>query len=106
MAPISHKAMRELGWVRVDPKPWSKLHAQWLHTSGWTMRHCGHPTAHFPWMLLPPEGVTMVAGVPILPGVGVLSGVIYGGTAQTGYAWGDLRSPAEWLAGFLGLEAA
>ena len=23
---------------------------------GWVIRHCGHPTAHFPWMIHDPEG--------------------------------------------------
>ncbi len=29
----------------------------WLHApSGWSVGHCGHPTAHFPWSLTSPQG--------------------------------------------------
>jgi len=26
------------------------------HPSGWQIRHCGHPTAHWPWYALAPTG--------------------------------------------------
>lgn len=52
--PISHKRMAHLGWIRVDPHPWSKCAAEWRHTSGWVLRHCGHPTALWPWFAIDP----------------------------------------------------
>ena len=30
------------------------------HTSRWRVRHCGHPTAHRPWMVWSPEGLAML----------------------------------------------
>lgn len=56
VAAISHAAMRNLGWERVDPRPWGKLNAAWDHVDGWKLRHCGHPTALTPWMLYDPDG--------------------------------------------------
>jgi hypothetical protein len=60
-APISHAAMRHLGWERVDPRPWGKLSAQWDHVDGWHLRHCGHPTALTPWTLHAPDGTEVRA---------------------------------------------
>jgi hypothetical protein len=46
-----------MGWTRVDPRPWTtKLDAYWTHASGWTLVHCGHPTANYPWALYDPKG--------------------------------------------------
>lgn len=54
---MSHKRAAALGWTRVDPKPWtSKLTAVWQHVLGWSLHHCGHPTALWPWALYDPKG--------------------------------------------------
>lgn len=53
---MSHARAARLGWTRVDPKPWGKLDARWRHESGWTLEHCGHPTALWPWDLHDPKG--------------------------------------------------
>jgi len=44
------------GWARVDPRPWTKTAAVWRHVSGWTLHHCGHPTAIYQWDLRAPNG--------------------------------------------------
>ncbi len=43
------------------PEPWVRLSAvgcktrqHWRHESGWEIRHCGHPTAHWPYYLIDP----------------------------------------------------
>jgi hypothetical protein len=44
-------------WRRVDGDPSkSKLTAEWESRTGWTMQHCGHPTALYPWQLWDPAG--------------------------------------------------
>lgn len=98
----SHKRMATLGWQRIDPRPWSKCNATWRHSSGWTLQHCGHPTANWPWQLLPPDSVTHVDGVKIQP-VGVRMGVMNAaagraGNCATGYAWIDMDTATTWLA--------
>ena len=47
--------MKREGWTRLsDPKK-GKCEAHWQHTSGWEIRHCGHPTANWPYYLQDPE---------------------------------------------------
>ena len=55
--PITHAEAAGLGWKRVDPKPWRKLSARWQGPDGWTLAHCGHPTALWPWALVDRFGV-------------------------------------------------
>jgi hypothetical protein len=73
------------GWQRVDRNP-GKLGARWRHVSGWTLSHCGHPTANFPWDLRDPQGKR------------VLSGVLYSGNPEHGYAWRTLAKAFGWVA--------
>lgn len=55
---ISHRQAAELGWTRVDPRPWrTKCDAKWKHRDGWRLEHCGHPTALHPWALYCPPGM-------------------------------------------------
>lgn len=49
-------------WKRVDPRPWTKTSAQWAHSSGWYLQHCGHPTALHPWALYDPDGRPVYTG--------------------------------------------
>ena len=39
-------------WTR--PPSRGKCDARWHHSSGWTVAHCGHPTALWPYHLLDP----------------------------------------------------
>jgi hypothetical protein len=49
-------------WTRLS-KPGDKCHATWRHASGWIVRHCGHPTANWPYFLEDPNapGYTIVS---------------------------------------------
>lgn len=43
------------GWERLSA-PGDKLGARWRHTaSGWEVKHCGHPTANWPYYAVDPE---------------------------------------------------
>lgn len=46
------------GW---NGEPKSKLH-RWFKRAGWTVQHCGHPTAHWPWAVLDPQGRLHTSG--------------------------------------------
>lgn len=81
--PFSPKKMKELGWTRINEH-------QMEHVGGWYLRHCGHPTANFPWVLYDPEGNM------------VLSGVAYG-NPRWGYAWRTVREAVTWLHWWFGL---
>jgi hypothetical protein len=39
-------------WTRNGAR--SKCSARWRHASGWTVAHCGHPTALHPYHLIDP----------------------------------------------------
>lgn len=41
------------GWTRLS-QPGDKLRACWEHVSGWQVRHCGHPTANWPYYAIDP----------------------------------------------------
>ncbi len=86
IARISHAAMALLGWVRVDSKPWRlKTSAVWKSTNGWTLMHCGHPTAIHPWALYDRFGSMWLAGIA--------------GPRRRkdfGSAWNTLREAATW----------
>lgn len=96
---VSHKRAAELGWTRVDPKPWGKLAARWLHTSGYRLEHCGHPTALRPWALYEPgpDGRMVLTGAewegqPSSDNSGPIS------RYRHGTAWWSLLEPMEWVA--------
>lgn len=76
--------MRAHGRERVDGTR-SKCNARWRHRTGWTLEHCGHPTANTPWVLKTPDGQT------------ILTGVRAGNDPTFGTCWPDLRSAVEWL---------
>ena len=62
-ATISSSELARRGWVRSDPRPRnSKLDAKYEHVDGWRLEHCGHQTAHHPWLLLDPKGRVVLAG--------------------------------------------
>lgn len=46
------------GWIRLSA-PGDKCGAHWLHTSSdWQIRHCGHPTANWPYYAIDPDHPT------------------------------------------------
>lgn len=87
MRGASHKQMEQLGWRRIDPRPWSKLTARWVHGAGWQLHHCGHPTALWPWALYSPAGDM------------VLTGAKFSGNPKFGTAWPSLLDAAEFVDG-------
>jgi len=78
-------AHQAVGWARVDPRPWSKITARWEHPSGWQIQHCGHPTAHHPWMLYSPEGAFVRTGA-------------VRGARDVGGPWSSLIEPMDYVA--------
>lgn len=42
------------GWARLSP-PGNKCATHWRHESGWEVRHCGHPTANYPYSATDPN---------------------------------------------------
>ncbi len=40
-------------WERLST-PGDKCRAHWRHRSGWEIRHCGHPTANWPYYAIDP----------------------------------------------------
>lgn len=79
--------MAELGWTRVDERPWHKCSARWAHVSGWKLEHCGHPTALHPWALYSPKGELVLTGI-----AGPFK------RPDFGTAWDTLQAAAEWVA--------
>lgn len=43
-----------MAWTRIGKNACNK--PSWQHSSGWTVHHCGHQTAIWPYFLLPPNG--------------------------------------------------
>lgn len=70
--------MAAAGWTRVDPRPWSKCSARWSHVLGWKLTHCGHPTAHYSWILTNPLGNV------------ILTGAMFSGNPRHGTHWPNL----------------
>jgi len=84
---ISPALAAELGWTRVDPRPWGKVTARWEHRGGWRLEHCGHPTALRPWILTAPDGRE------------VRTGVWVGMSREHGTTWERLARAMIWVAG-------
>lgn len=58
-APPRHRQFKD--WRRLSP-PGDKMRATWFHAAtGWTVHHCGHPTANWPFYAINPNGETVVA---------------------------------------------
>lgn len=43
------------GWTRLTPPGSRTNHGHWRHVSGWEIRHCGHPTALYPYYAVDPK---------------------------------------------------
>lgn len=82
-------SITSLGWRRTDPRPWRKLSARWAHLSGWTLEHCGHQTAHWPWILKDPQGLMH------------LTGGHYHGDPTLGTCWPTLEMAANYAAVYM-----
>ena len=52
--------MKRHGWTRISPKP-GTCWTHWAHQdSGWQFRHCGHPTANWPYYFIDPASLRTV----------------------------------------------
>lgn len=60
--PISKAELLRRGWVRVDPRPWSKTAARYAHARGWAIAHSGHATDMHPFLLWDPQGRLVLTG--------------------------------------------
>lgn len=94
-AAISHKAMAAAGWRRVDARPWGKLAAFWDHRHGWTLQHCGHPTALRPWILRDAAGEMWLTGAQYATPP----------NRDFGTAWPSLSHAVEFVTNHENLEA-
>jgi putative DNA-invertase from lambdoid prophage Rac len=82
---VSPRETERLGWKRIDRKPWTKLNARWQHARGWTLHHCGHPTANTPWDLHDAKGARHLTGA-------------LRGDKKHGTAWPNLASAMDYVA--------
>jgi hypothetical protein len=61
---VSRYTMRDADldpvWTRYAPTTQGKA-GVWVHRSGVEVHHCGHPTATHPYVLISPDGRTLVA---------------------------------------------
>ena len=55
------KAKSTDGFTRIPGPSGGHCRAQWSHTSGYTIIHCGHPTAHRPYYIEGPDGRSIFA---------------------------------------------
>lgn len=92
--PISPKQLARLGWRSQNPQPGHKLTGRWVHVDGWTIVHCGHPTANWPYALYDAHGRMHCTGAPQ-------------GNPTCGYAWRTVRRAVEYVAlhGAAGIKA-
>lgn len=91
---MSTAELAAAGWQRVDQiDRRSKLTARYQHSAGWTLEHCGHPTALHPYLLRDPQGRWVLTGM-----TGPQRRPDYG------TAWWNLRQVCEWMATLSALE--
>lgn len=81
---IGRAQLAREGWARVDGGS-GKCSAEYRHTSGWRLQHCGHPTANHPYLLIDPKGRAVLTGAKI------------SGRADYGRAWDCLRYAVDFL---------
>lgn len=83
---ISPKELRSLGWEktgsRFEPGNFGR---KYTHRDGWTISHCGHPTANWPYILEDPEGRVL------------LTGAAFSDRADYGTAWPSVASAVDYV---------
>ena len=57
---MSRRTLLPAPWRRTDGGS-GKLFARYVHPSGYTIQHCGHPTANYPYALYGPDGRMILA---------------------------------------------
>ena len=86
---ISPKELRARGWTP-SPKKRYTAGRDYTHSDGWTIQHCGHPTALWPYILRTPEGRM------------ILTGAAVSGNPEFGTAWPSVASAVDYVAGLNG----
>jgi len=82
---ISPKELRRRGWTAQPKGPGAGR--DYHHQDGWTISHCGHPTALWPYILTSPDGCT------------ILTGAAFGNPPTYGTAWPTVASAVDYVAG-------
>jgi hypothetical protein len=82
---ISPKELRLRGWT-AEPKHKYLAGRDYAHKDGWHISHCGHPTAHWPYILTDPSGAT------------ILTGAAFGNPPNYGTAWPTVASAVDYVA--------
>lgn len=64
---MSPKELARHGWskqLRPDVLGLAAYRSAWVyvHPDGWELSHCGHPTALWPYLLISPNGRTVLTG--------------------------------------------
>lgn len=77
---ISPKELRFRGWEPAGGR------RNYNHKDGWTIRHCGHPTALWPYILRNPAGYM------------ILTGAAFGNPPDYGRAWPTVASAVDYVA--------
>lgn len=80
---ISPKELAAKGWTRTNES--RSCHRAFKHRDGWTLSHCGHPTALWPYMLVDPSGKT------------ILTGAWFSGRADFGTAWPSIAAAVDYV---------
>jgi len=87
---ISPKELAVNGWEkfgsRFEPGNFGR---KYVHRNGWTISHCGHPTALWPYVLEDPDGRM------------ILTGAAVSGRADYGVAWPTVASAVDYVRGRL-----
>jgi hypothetical protein len=77
---ISPKELKSLGW---EPSGQRRCYQ---HKAGWTLEHCGHPTALYPYLLRDAAGNVYLTGAAV------------SGRADFGTAWPTVASAVDFVA--------
>lgn len=88
---ISPKELRLRGWEPANlpghDNPRDTLaRRNYNHRDGWTIRHCNHPTANWPYILRNPAGMM------------ILTGAAFGEPPDFGRAWPTVASAVDYVA--------
>lgn len=56
MSAAAKRRRERPGWERLSAPGLPTCAGRFEHRSGWLVEHCGHPTALWPYLLVPPGG--------------------------------------------------
>lgn len=76
--------MELLGWTKTSDGM-GGVGSSWVHHEGWTLEHCGHPTALRPWILRDAQGAE------------VRTGVVVSGNPKNGTTWQTMARAVDYV---------